>query len=145
MARTLYQLEWDKSDRGRAYNVWCNIMHKCYDLKHENYVYYGGRGIGVDARWHNFDQFYRDMGPSFDGMTIERINNNSDYLLENCEWGSRQEQARNRRSNRLLTLGDTTQCIAAWADQTGIHTRTIRRRIDVLGWPIERALTEAVR
>lgn len=121
------------------------MMHKCHDTKHMNYAYYGGRGIGVDVRWQDFERFYADTGSPPVGLTLERIDNALGYSPANCEWADRSEQARNRRSNRLISLDGTTQCIAAWAEQTGIHTRTIRRRIDVLGWAVERALMEPVR
>lgn len=137
--------KWDQTKRGRAYNVWNNMMHKCYDKKHMNYAYYGGRGITVVKRWHDFERFYADMGPAPSGLTLERKNNALGYSPANCLWATRKEQARNRRSNRVLTYGGATQCLMAWAHQTGLDRRTIARRIDVLGWPTERALTEAVR
>jgi hypothetical protein len=144
MARTQRQNEWANSDRGKAYNVWRNIMYKCSDPKHVNYRHYGGRGIEVDARWHIFDRFYADMGPAPAGMTIERIDNALGYSPQNCRWASRRDQARNRRSNRLLTLDDTTQCVAAWSEQTGIKRTTILQRLDAYGWPIERALRRVI-
>jgi hypothetical protein len=140
VARTESQNRWNATDKGKAYNVWGNMMHKCYDLYHTNYSYYGGRGITVDPRWHNFENFYADMGPAPAGMTIERTDNDLGYSLENCSWGTRQDQARNRRSNRVITFGDTTQSLAAWAEQTGINRRTISMRL-ANGWSVERALS----
>jgi hypothetical protein len=120
------------------------MMRKCYDEKHMNYRFYGGRGIDVEARWREFDLFYSDLGPAPPGMTLERRKNHLGYSRKNCCWADRKAQARNRRSNRLLTLGDTTQTLAEWSEQTGIKRTTIARRIDAYGWSIERALTEGV-
>src|SRR5881392_2670739 len=100
MARTQQsQKEWAKSDRGKAYGVWCNIMRKCSDPKHVNYQYYRGRGIRVSARWQVFDLFYADMGPAPTGMTVERINNARGYSPKNCCWASRRDQARKTKQS----------------------------------------------
>jgi hypothetical protein len=45
------------------------------------------------------------------------------------------------RANRLLLAFGREQCIAAWAEELKIPGECIRKRIDVYGWSIERALT----
>lgn len=80
------------------YGSWCHMKGRCENPNNEKYKDYGGRGIVVCKRWHAFDNFLADMGPShFKGATIERKDVNGNYCPENCEWISAGLQARNKR------------------------------------------------
>lgn len=45
---------------------------------------------------------------------------------------------------KLYTFAGKTMNLVQWAQETGIHIKTLRDRINQLGWSIERALTEPV-
>ena len=47
---------------------------------------------------------------------------------------------RSRREPRLLTYGDTTQTLWAWAKALRLKPGTLAYRLDVLKWPLVRAL-----
>lgn len=81
----------------KAYSSWFSMHKRCYDTTSQYYHKYGGRGISVCKRWHNFQSFLEDMGqPQFSEQTLERSNNALGYSLSNCSWASRTQQARNR-------------------------------------------------
>ena len=124
------------------YSIWSGMRARCYNEKNPTYQRYGARGVRVCPEWReNFLNFLRDMGrrPSPD-HSLDRINNNGNYEPGNCKWSTRQEQCRNRRSSRLITLGSVTKTQAEWSDETGISQGTIYSRLKN-GWSPERALT----
>ena len=79
------------------YICWGNIIQRCNNPKNNNYHRYGARGIKICDRWMDFQSFYDDMGDMPEGMSIDRIDNEGDYTLDNCKWSSRSEQALNTR------------------------------------------------
>lgn len=79
-----------------SYKSWKAMMVRCFNPSHEFYGKYGGLGISVCPDWKSFDNFYRDMGERQTQQTLERLDNSLGYSKENCVWGSRTQQARNR-------------------------------------------------
>lgn len=123
----------------RAYRIWQAMHNRCRNSKVANYAIYGGRGIKVCERWNSFENFIADMGDPPNGYSIDRIDNDGDYYPENCRWASRTEQARNKSTNRRLTLNGETRLLVEWAEQLGIDQASLRERLDK--WPLEAALT----
>ena len=63
-----------------TYGTWCAMLSRCENPSNVNYKNYGGRGITVCDRWHEFSEFFADMGERPRGMTIDRIDNNLGYF-----------------------------------------------------------------
>ena len=43
----------------RLYDLWHNMMARCYDPNHPSYSLYGGAGITVSPIWHSYELFVR--------------------------------------------------------------------------------------
>ena len=79
------------------YSSWACMQNRCYNKNNVDYSRYGGRGITVCSRWSDFWLFLEDLGlKEFSSLTIDRIDNESNYKLSNCKWSTRYEQANNR-------------------------------------------------
>ena len=123
------------------------MIERCENSENRDFRIYGARGISVCERWRDsFENFLADMGPKpSPHHSIDRIDNNGNYEPSNVRWATRQDQARNRHTNHMLTHGGTVACIAEWSERTGIHKNVIWVRVALLGWPVERALNEPKR
>lgn len=133
-----------KTERALLNQVWHQMIRRCTNLEDNKYSAYGGRGIRVCKRWVlSFEDFLSDVGPRPPGKTLERIHNDGNYEPGNVRWATAQEQAWNRRSNRLVTVGDETLPITEWARRLGIsHTKIISRI--KRGWSAERACSSPI-
>lgn len=119
-----------------TYNSWGAMINRCTNANHPRYRDYGGRGIVVCNRWRKFANFLEDMGERPNGLELERRDNNSGYSKENCYWATHSEQARNRRSSRIIetSLGTMTQAEAA--EIVGVTQGAIQHRRKA-GWSKE--------
>jgi hypothetical protein len=75
------------------------MVRRCTNPASDDWLRYGGRGITVCSRWLRFDNFFADMGPCPDNLSLDRINNDGNYEPGNCRWTTFEQQMRNRRSN----------------------------------------------
>lgn len=123
-----------------TYLSWQSMRARCLNPNAISYPRYGGRGITVDQRWAGFEQFYADMGVRPDGTSLDRLDSNGPYNPSNCRWATAKEQARNKRTNRLLTYRGVTLAACEWAERAGINRNTLYARLRK-GWSVERALS----
>lgn len=132
--------------RSRLYNIWASIKKRCLCLNNKDYNRYGGRGITVCDEWMKFEPFknWAISNGYDDALTIDRIDNNSDYCPENCRWITSKYQSRNRRNNKTITYNGETHCISEWAEIKGLSHSVISARIKK-GWVIEKVLNQPVR
>lgn len=129
----------------RQWRAWANMKARCNYAGNTEYRHYGGRGISYDPRWETFLGFWEDMKLTYsEGLSLERKDVNANYSKANCSWIPRGHQQRNKRNSRLITYKGETLCLSEWAERVGLKVHTLYRRIAIVGWPIEEALTTKV-
>jgi hypothetical protein len=124
--------------RSSTYYAWTGMRRRCNNPDNK---YYGGRGIKVCERWGKFENFLEDMGERPDGLELDREDNEGNYTPDNCRWVTKKVNGRNKRNNHLVTANGKTQCVTAWAEETGISYDVIYMRINQMGWPEDMAVT----
>lgn len=118
------------------------MKERCGNPNSKNFKNYGAIGRTVCDRWQDYANFIADMGPRPTAKhTLERVDNNRGYSPDNCEWATRKQQMRNVSYNRNITFNGRTQCLSAWAEDTGLNVVLLWKRLN-RGWSIERTLTE---
>ena len=130
----------------RFYAIWNGMKDRCFNTNSKLYNNHGGRGITVCERWtENFDNFKDDMYELYlkhfnengKNTSIERINVNGNYNIDNCKWATSKEQAQNRRN----TVSYNGECASEAAKRLGGSSSLISDRIHKSGMSIEDAFT----
>lgn len=127
----------------RLYRIYRHILERCESPSCNEFKWYGARGIECEFKdYEDFRDFALSNGYT-DDLTVERIDVNGNYSRENVTFIPLQLQARNTRSNVMITYKGLTLCAAEWADILGMKHDTLTRRIRS-GWSAERALETTV-
>jgi hypothetical protein len=77
------------------YAAYHNAKRRCTSPRAEHYACYGGRGIKF--LFTSFGQFFSELGPRPNGMTLDRKDNDGHYESGNVRWATPEQQANNRR------------------------------------------------
>lgn len=101
------------------------MISRCTEENYPHFHYYGGRGIKVCESWRKFESFKRDMLGSYEeharkygerNTTLERIDVDGNYELENVKWATMKEQSKNKR---LRADSRSGYAGVNWLDQRG--------------------------
>jgi len=128
-----------------TWKSWKAMLDRCYGKNRPDGHIYKSRGIAVCEIWRgSFEAFLSDMGKRPSGTSLERINNDGNYEPGNCCWATPEQQGRNRRTNRNLTMNGQTMCMKDWAKAAGINETTLCERLRA-GWSVEKSLSTPAR
>lgn len=137
------------------HGVWANVLTRCLNENNEAYSRYGGRGIKVCRRYReSLAEFAGDVGQEspFDGATLDREDNAGHYSCGKCQecesngwrfnlrWATKQEQARNTRRNRRITIDGVTKLLVEWLQEKRMRQDVFHKRIR-RGWSEADAIT----
>lgn len=119
-----------RNDSDKTYRAWAKMKSRCDNPKDSRYSDYGGRGITYESRWVSFNNFFVDMGDCPEGKSLDRIDNEGNYTLENCRWATREQQQRNTR--RTVLSEEIVKCGRALQDAGKQTDRQIARDLSVV-------------
>jgi hypothetical protein len=106
------------------------MLNRCRNKNLPHWASYGGRGIKVCERWHNFECFLEDMGPRPSlAHSLDRINNDGNYEPGNVRWAVDAQQRRNKRNNVRIEIDGRRLVVADAARLVGVPAPTIYDRL----------------
>ena len=120
-----------KQSGTRLYHIWQGMKGRCNNPHDPNCHRWGGTGISVCEEWaSDFTAFYQwALNNGFqEDLTIDRIDNDGNYEPSNCQWSTSKMQARNRRSNTKITIGNSTRTLTEWCEIFDLDKKTVRTR-----------------
>ena len=125
----------------KTYKAYRAMLARCYSKNFIEYSNYGGRGISVSEDWLiSFENFFRDMGKCPDGRySLDRINVDNNYGVENCKWSTDEEQANNKTNNINILYNNDTLTLAQWCKRLGLSYSNTWSRLYVLNWSVSDA------
>lgn len=94
----------------------CRINHK-------------GAYEAIEFRFASFDEWFAELGPRPEGMSVDRINPRGHYEPGNVRWATIAEQCRNRNNNVIVEYNGTLMCMTDAAKASGIPYGTLEKRI----------------
>lgn len=126
-----------RKPKTKLYRVWSTMKERCYNPNNHKYKNYGARGIKVCEEWKTdfkaFQKWAYENGYG-EGLSIDRIDNNSGYEPSNCRWATAEQQQNNRRNNRTIEIDGVTHTISEWSKISGIKFETIWARLVRYGY-----------
>lgn len=80
-----------------------NALARCRNPKHKSYYLYGGRGIKLLMTPNDFKQlWFRDKAHLMERPSIDRIDKDGSYTIENCRYLELTENINRARRRRKL-------------------------------------------
>jgi hypothetical protein len=108
------------------YNAFREARTRCSNPRVRCYKNYGARGIKF--LFTDFEQFFRELGPRPEGMSLDRKDNDGNYEPGNVHWPTSIEQARNKRQHGTLTVRS-----GKWLGHYSVYGKKRQQRAFIIG------------
>lgn len=139
----------------RLYDIWCDMIGRCYNPKNPTYKYYGGKKINptqVCDKWQDYLGFKQDNWEEYinhikqygkEQTSIDRNNWDGNYEPSNCEWADWEQQGRNKSTTKYLLPCNNYQRTLSWhCKQNGYNYNTIKEYIKKYNLTPDKALAK---
>lgn len=124
----------------REHRAFWAMKNRCLNPKSDRYPSYGGRGILIDDEWLVFENFYRDMGDCPPGMSLDRLDVDSNYGPGKCRWASVEQQSNNKTNTIFVIFEGEKMSLTQAARRAGVDCKALRYRIKVKGMDFNEAI-----
>ena len=118
------------------------MIGRCYKPNYISYPNYGGRGIKVCDKWHDYDTFaewaYKNGYQS--NLEIDRIDVNRDYEPSNCRFVTKTQNVRNRRNTLVFEYKGGKKSLGEICEENNLNYKIVWQRIHRNGMTLEKAL-----
>jgi hypothetical protein len=103
---------------------------RCTNSNNQQYKNYGGRGIRFEFQSASdaAEQLAKKLGPIPDGFTLDRIDNDGPYSIDNIRYADMKTQANNKGQYQRTPLGERIRRIQE--HRPDYHRESIRYLID---------------
>lgn len=91
-----------------AYKLYCDQIKRTTNSKTKSFKRYGGRGIKVEYSLEEFCKWYDTNKRPSKKHSIDRINNDGNYSLDNIRWADDSTQIRNSTTCKSKEYYSTT-------------------------------------
>ncbi len=126
-----------------AYRCWRSMIVRCYDRRHRDYAWCGGRGVTVCRGWReSLAAFLADVGvPPSPGHVFGRADFSGGYRCGRCQecldnglaanwgWFTPEEVALRKSQSRKLSCDGETHTLTGWSRRTGLSRGAISLRL----------------
>lgn len=112
-----------------------SIIQKCYNFNNKFYPNYGGRGISIQEDWrYDRKKFISDLLDKLghrpdETYSLDRINNDSSYEINNLRWSNKVDQNNNKSTNIKITIKDIEKTISEWSREMNISSKLTSQRL----------------
>jgi len=123
-------------------SAWNHMIQRCTNPKDLKFESYGARGITIYPEWRkSFKAFLEYVGPRPSPKhSLDRYpNNDGNYEPGNVRWATANQQARNTRQTRFLSMDGEKKSVVDWAGEFKRDVNALKTRIKK-GIPTEIAL-----
>lgn len=132
--RYLNKTKWENH---RIHNIFDGMKQRCYNENDENYRFYGAKGIKICDEWLDNPKSFEDWALQngyFDGLTIDRINENKDYSPENCRWITNINNAKYKSTTSIIDVDGKIHTGRDWSAILGFSVNLINTYIRKYGY-----------
>lgn len=116
------------------YNILTSMRARCNNKNDKSYKRYGGRGIKVCGEWDKDPKAFSDWAIANGykkGLSIDRIDNNSNYEPSNCRWVNMVVQSNNRTNSKFITIKNETLTLAQWCKKLNLNYSMVYYRLSI--------------